>query len=67
MREEFEIEIGSAFGPLQGKIWRIGAMGYNAKKHKVLLTLAALEAVLRAEGFTLQSGAAVDAARVALA
>jgi (S)-ureidoglycine-glyoxylate aminotransferase len=67
MREEFEIEIGSAFGPLQGKIWRIGAMGYNAKKHKVLLTLAALEAVLRAEGFPLRSGAAVDAARVALA
>jgi (S)-ureidoglycine-glyoxylate aminotransferase len=66
MRDEFEIEIGSAFGPLQGKIWRIGAMGYNARKHKVLHTLAALEAVLRAEGFTLPSGAAIDAARSAL-
>ena len=39
MREHFEIEIGTAFGPLQGKIWRLGAMGYNAMKHKVLLTL----------------------------
>ena len=62
MREDFEIEIGSAFGPLQGRIWRIGAMGYNAAKHKVLLTLGALEAVLRAEGFTFPAGAAVDAA-----
>jgi (S)-ureidoglycine-glyoxylate aminotransferase len=67
MREEFEIEIGSAFGPLQGKIWRIGAMGYNARKHKVLITLAALEAVLRAEGFTLRAGEAIEAAREVLA
>lgn len=62
MREDFEIEIGAAFGPLQGKIWRIGAMGYNAMKHKVALTLGALEAVLRAEGFTTPAGAGVDAA-----
>lgn len=62
MREDFEIEIGTAFGPLQGKIWRIGAMGYNAMKHKVLLTLGALEAVLRREGFPAPAGDAVDAA-----
>ncbi|MBW8743592.1 MAG: alanine--glyoxylate aminotransferase family protein [Sphingomonas sp.] len=62
MREDFEIEIGTAFGPLQGKIWRIGAMGYNAMKHKVLITLGALEAVLRAEGYAVKSGAGVDAA-----
>ncbi len=67
MREEFEIEIGSAFGPLQGRIWRIGAMGYNARKHKVLITLAALEAVLRAEGFKVRSGDAIEAAREVLA
>ena len=62
MREHFEIEIGSAFGPLQGRIWRIGAMGYNAMKHKVLLTLGALEACLRQEGFSLPAGEAVPAA-----
>ena len=62
MRQDFEIEIGAAFGPLQGKIWRIGAMGYNAMKHKVALTLGALEAVLRAEGFATPPGAGVDAA-----
>jgi len=62
MRDQFEIEIGTAFGPLQGKIWRIGAMGYNAMKHKVLITLGALEACLRKEGFALSAGEAVPAA-----
>lgn len=63
MRDEFEIEIGTAFGPLAGKIWRIGAMGYNAMRHKVLITLGALEAVLRAEGYAPPAGAAIEAAR----
>jgi (S)-ureidoglycine-glyoxylate aminotransferase len=62
MREQFEIEIGTAFGPLQGRIWRIGAMGYNAMKHKVLITLGALEACLRREGLALPAGEAVAAA-----
>ncbi len=62
MRDDFGIEIGSSFGPLQGRIWRIGAMGWNCTKPNVLSTLAALEAVLRGEGVNLPSGAAVDAA-----
>lgn len=62
MREEFEIEIGTAFGPLTGKIWRLGAMGYNAMKHKVLLTLGALEVCLRLEGYAVPLGDAVPAA-----
>ena len=65
MRDAFEIEIGTAFGPLQGRIWRIGAMGYNAMKHKVLTTLGALEACLRQEGFALPAGEAVRAAMAA--
>lgn len=65
MREDFQIEIGSAFGPLQGRLWRIGAMGYNAAKHKVLITLGALETVLRAEGFAAPAGVAVEAALAA--
>lgn len=67
MRTEFEIEIGAAFGPLAGKIWRIGAMGVNARKHAVLTTLAALEAVLRHEGFGFTAGAGVDAAMATFA
>jgi len=62
MRRNFGIEIGSSFGPLKGRIWRIGAMGYNATQPNVLATLAALEAVLRGAGVAVRSGAAVDAA-----
>jgi len=61
--EEFGIEIGAAFGILQGKIWRIGTMGYSARRQNVLLCLAALEAVLRAEGLEAGPGAGVTAAR----
>ena len=65
MREDFSIEIGSSFGKLHGRIWRIGAMGYNATRPAVLGTLAALEAVLRGEGFPARSG--IEAARDVLA
>jgi (S)-ureidoglycine-glyoxylate aminotransferase len=65
MLTDFNIEIGTSFGPLHGKVWRIGAMGYNARKDCVLVTLGALEAVLAAEGLKLPRGAAVDAARAA--
>lgn len=65
MREQFEIEIGTAFGPLAGRIWRIGAMGYNAMKHKILITLGALETCLRMEGFAVPPGDAVRAAMTA--
>jgi (S)-ureidoglycine---glyoxylate transaminase len=63
--EHFNIEIGTSFGPLHGKIWRIGTMGYNAREDAVLVTLGALEAVLAQQGFKLQRGAAVDAALAA--
>jgi (S)-ureidoglycine-glyoxylate aminotransferase len=60
--EDFGIEIGAAFGPLQGKIWRIGTMGYSAQRQNILLGLGALESVLRREGFRAAAGAGVDAA-----
>ena len=64
---DFNIEIGTSFGQLHGKVWRIGTMGYNARKDAVLVTLAALETVLAAEGFKLPRGAGVDAARAVYA
>jgi (S)-ureidoglycine-glyoxylate aminotransferase len=60
--EDFGIEIGAAFGPLQGKIWRIGTMGYSAQRQNVLLCLAALQNVLHREGFGAPADAGVDAA-----
>src|SRR2546426_607219 len=61
--DEFGVEIGAAFGPLLGKIWRIGTMGYSASRQNGLTALAALEQVLRAEGWRCAAGAGVDAAR----
>lgn len=62
MLTDYGIEIGTSFGPLAGKIWRIGTMGYNCRKQNVLITLNALEATLRAHGAKVPSGEAVDAA-----
>lgn len=62
MLADFGIEIGTSFGPLAGRVWRIGTMGYNARTDAVLATLAALEAVLRRRGVAVPSGGGVDAA-----
>ena len=60
--QDFGIEIGTSFGPLHGRVWRIGTMGYNARRDTVLTTLAALEQVLRRGGFSLTAGSGVGAA-----
>lgn len=43
---DFGMEIASSFGPLDGKILRIGNMGYSSQKRNILFLLASLEAVL---------------------
>jgi (S)-ureidoglycine-glyoxylate aminotransferase len=60
--EDFGIEIGTSFGPLHGRVWRIGTMGYNARTDAVLQTLAALEVVLRRFGASVPAGGGVEAA-----
>jgi (S)-ureidoglycine-glyoxylate aminotransferase len=63
MLGDFGIEIGTSFGPLKGRIWRIGTMGHVCRKENVLLCLMALETALRRAGFRgSAAGAAVDAA-----
>lgn len=62
MLNDFGIEIGTSFGPLAGKIWRIGTMGYVCRKSNILRCLSALDAVLRRNGFNAPANAAVDAA-----
>jgi (S)-ureidoglycine-glyoxylate aminotransferase len=59
---DFGIEIGTSFGPLKGRIWRIGTMGYGCQKRNVLICLNALEAVLRQQGYAAKPGAGVDTA-----
>ncbi|PFN74857.1 aminotransferase [Bacillus sp. AFS076308] len=60
--DEFSIEIASSFGPLHGKIWRIGTMGYSCRKENILAVLGALEAVLIRHGVNVIRGEALQAA-----
>ncbi len=62
MLGDFGVEIGTSFGPLHGKIWRIGTMGYVCRRQNVLRCLASLEHVLRRNGFVATAGKGVDAA-----
>jgi alanine-glyoxylate transaminase/serine-glyoxylate transaminase/serine-pyruvate transaminase len=64
---EFQLEIGAGLGPLAGKVWRIGLMGYASNRKNVLFCLGALEAVLANQGVAVECGAAVAAARDAFA
>ena len=45
--EEYNLEIGAGLGALAGKAWRIGLMGYGARKENVALCLKALADVLK--------------------
>ena len=60
--DEFNIEIAGGLGPVKGKIWRIGLMGYSSQKPNVLLFLAALEKSLLDQGVRVPAGAGVAAA-----
>jgi alanine-glyoxylate transaminase / serine-glyoxylate transaminase / serine-pyruvate transaminase len=60
--DEFNIEIAGGIGPLGGKIWRLGLMGYCAQKANVLLLLGAMEKVLLDQGARVPAGAGVAAA-----
>ncbi|MBU3146201.1 alanine--glyoxylate aminotransferase family protein [Clostridium sp. CF012] len=51
MLDEFNVFIAGSFGYLQGKVIRIGHMGENAKKDKMVYTLLALQNSLKALGF----------------
>ena len=59
---EHAIEIMAAFGPLRGRVWRIGTMGTNACLPSVLAVLGGLEAVLASRAFAMNRGAGVEAA-----
>lgn len=60
--DEFGIEIAGGFGPLKGKLWRIGLMGWCSQKNHILLLLGAMEKLLLEQGVRVPSGAGVGAA-----
>lgn len=44
--QDFNIEIAGGFGPLKGKVWRVGLMGHSSRRENVTLLLAALRNIL---------------------
>lgn len=65
--ERYNLEVGAGLGDLAGKIWRVGLMGQSCTGEHVTLFLAAMEDVLAEQGAAIDIGAALPAARKALA
>src|SRR3954447_25057301 len=63
--EQRSIEISGGFGPLAGKVFRIGLMGYGSTAENVLFLLEALEEAFKHAGYT-PAGDARAAAAAAL-
>ena len=49
--EEKGMEISGGFGPLAGKVFRIGLMGYGSQPENVEMVLGALGEALGRQGF----------------
>ena len=47
LRDEYGVEIGAGLGPLKGKVWRVGLMGYSSRRENVTLLLGALREILK--------------------
>ena len=46
--EDHGIEVGPGLGPLKGKVWRVGLMGYSSQPKNVQAFLSAMETLLAA-------------------
>jgi alanine-glyoxylate transaminase / serine-glyoxylate transaminase / serine-pyruvate transaminase len=44
--DDFNIEIGAGLGPLKGKIWRVGLMGYGAREENIEILAKALRTLI---------------------
>ncbi|MFP8954939.1 pyridoxal-phosphate-dependent aminotransferase family protein [Natrialbaceae archaeon A-arb3/5] len=61
--EEYDLEIASGLGDLDGEIFRIGCMGHSARPENVVYTLTALGDVLETMGADVDPERGVSAAR----
>jgi len=50
---QFNIEIAGGLGPLRGRVWRIGLMGYSSRRENVTLLLGALTQLLKDSPITM--------------
>jgi alanine-glyoxylate transaminase/serine-glyoxylate transaminase/serine-pyruvate transaminase len=60
--ERYNLEIGAGLGPLAGKVWRFGLMGYSARAENVRLCLGALSDILSSMGVKADKDKALAAA-----
>jgi alanine-glyoxylate transaminase/serine-glyoxylate transaminase/serine-pyruvate transaminase len=61
---DFGIEIGGGLGEFAGKAWRVGLMGHASRRKNVMLLLAVLETILKAEGVAVPPGSLEAAAAI---
>ena len=57
----YGLEIGGGLGALAGKAWRIGLMGYAARKDNVVGCISALGEALHKQDQNIKVGPALDA------
>lgn len=62
LRQRHLLEVGGGLGPLAGKVFRVGLMGYGAQLPNVLRALAAFGDALAAQGQSVDVPAALAAA-----
>lgn len=63
--EEFRLEIGAGLGPVRGKVWRVGLMGFTSSPRSLLYFLSCLQRCLEGQGIRI--GCGLDAAQRVLA
>jgi alanine-glyoxylate transaminase/serine-glyoxylate transaminase/serine-pyruvate transaminase len=59
--EKFRLDIGGGFGRLQGKVWRIGLMGYSSSADNVLFFIPAISRALTLQGYKTDLAAGLEA------
>lgn len=59
--ETFKLDIGGGFGKFQGKIWRIGLMGYSSSADNVLFFIPVISRALSLQGFKTDMPAGIEA------
>jgi len=62
LRQRHLLEVGGGLGPLAGKVFRVGLMGYGAQLPNVLRALAGFGDALAAQGQPVDVPAAMAAA-----
>ena len=61
------LEIGAGLGDFAGKVWRIGLMGYSARRENIELLIRALSDAMKEQGRSVDTDAALSAVSAALA